>query len=109
MKKIWMITVLALLGILALAYYFCIEAEKKKQAEEAEAEGESNFAGVIEGGGMFLGAILLLGIVLLGTAFALVVFGAGWTAKKVATDPDKSIDRTIRLSEAYRNIRGGSR
>lgn len=105
MKKVWIITILASLGALAIVYYFYIEAEKKKQIDEAEANGDSNFSGVIQGTSLFLGAILLLGIVLIGTAVALGVYGVGWTAKKVAADPDKSIDRTVRIAEAYGNTR----
>jgi hypothetical protein len=54
-------------------------------------------------------SIFLFIIVLVGIVVLFVIYGTVKVGKSVAADPDKGIDRTVRVSEAYANIRGNRR
>lgn len=81
---------------------FLIYKGKEKQKEETKT---GNFTGIVSGASIGLAGVILLLIVLVGGVILLVIYGGAKVAKSASADPDKAIDRTVRLSEAVKNVR----
>lgn len=114
MKKTTAIIISAILLLLTGGFfYWNLRKYQEEQKNIPPAEGRSNFiglaflgAGATKGGSMLIGSFLLLVIVLVGIIVLFVIYGTAKVGKSVASDPDKAIDRTVKASEAYRNVRG---